>query len=244
MSLDDFYLPREDQLAIATTHAGDDLLQFRGNPGTHDLGLMVEVLKALKENRVGGRVDIPKYIKSMHAGLGDRAGRGEWSEVSLPVSVVLFEGWCVGFRPLDLSPSNDKLQELVVASPPTSPLRMHPVNHLIRLQKNLETLTSTLRPFLDALIHLCPPSLNDLQLWVHRWRGQQEDELRKRVGVENAMSEGQVREFVDRFLPAYLVGMPRLLEEEDERGDREWGTERLMRIVIDVERRVLSVHVV
>lgn len=48
---------------------------------------------------------IPVYDKSAFSGQGDRADASTWEEVNkpgeAPIEVVVFEGWCVGFRPLD-----------------------------------------------------------------------------------------------------------------------------------------------
>ena len=47
---------------------------------------------------------VPRYDKSAHHGRGDRAPIEEWEVVNRPgeptADVVLFEGWCVGFRNL------------------------------------------------------------------------------------------------------------------------------------------------
>jgi len=50
MSLDDFYLTRDEQVALSTSKegAGNELLELRGNPGTHDLPLALSTLKALE----------------------------------------------------------------------------------------------------------------------------------------------------------------------------------------------------
>jgi len=50
MSLDDFYLTRDEQVALSTSEegAGNGLLELRGNPGTHDLPLALSTLKALQ----------------------------------------------------------------------------------------------------------------------------------------------------------------------------------------------------
>lgn len=49
-------------------------------------------------------IRIPFYDKSMHDGKGDRVPESEWRTVNesgkAKVEVVIFEGWCVGFRPL------------------------------------------------------------------------------------------------------------------------------------------------
>jgi D-glycerate 3-kinase len=89
-SLDDLYLPYADRLVL---QAEDPRLVWRGPPGTHDVALGRQILRQLQ---AGGRSAIPRFDKSAEGGKGDRAG----FETVGPVDLVLFEGWCVGARPL------------------------------------------------------------------------------------------------------------------------------------------------
>lgn len=97
LSIDDVYLTRAEQRALAEAHPADPLLAVRGAPGTHDVALGVELLDALLGPE--GEVRVPRYDKSAHGGLGDRRPRAEWSTIALPVEVVLFEGWTLAFSP-------------------------------------------------------------------------------------------------------------------------------------------------
>lgn len=76
-------------------------MQHRGQPSTHDLPLALSVFSALREHNP---TQIPVYDKSAFHGQGDRTDPSCWHEVNRPgerpVEVVVFEGWCVGFRPL------------------------------------------------------------------------------------------------------------------------------------------------
>jgi len=96
-SVDDVYLPRSGQLAVAAAHPGDRVMEHRGAPGTHDVALGVATLEALRR---GEPVAVPRYDKAAFAGRGDRAPVGTWSAVSGDWDVVLFEGWMLGFRPV------------------------------------------------------------------------------------------------------------------------------------------------
>ncbi len=98
LSIDDFYLPRAEQIAIARENPGDRTLEHRGYPGTHDVALGGEVLEAL---RAGAPTTIPRYDKSAHGGRGDRAPREAWTRVEDRVDLVIVEGWLVGFTPLE-----------------------------------------------------------------------------------------------------------------------------------------------
>jgi hypothetical protein len=93
VSIDDFYLTRADQVAVAAAHSGNQLLQVRGTFGTHDTALAVATLEALCAAGHGDTVKVPLYDKSAFQGQGDRAPRDRWPVVAGPVDVVLFEGW-------------------------------------------------------------------------------------------------------------------------------------------------------
>jgi D-glycerate 3-kinase len=99
VSIDDFYLTRAEQLALAAAHPGNPYLEHRGYPGTHDLGLGVATLSALKGIRAGVSVPVPVYDKSAHGGRGDRAPESAWRTVEGPLDVVVVEGWMLGFSP-------------------------------------------------------------------------------------------------------------------------------------------------
>ena len=107
-SIDDFYLPYKDLLKKATQ---DPLWSVRGNPGTHEVALIIEVLDAFLHSQKSER---PIYDKRIYAGRGDRVG---YDEV-LPGDVLLLEGWCIGFQPTTVSSQslqkiNDSLKEYV-----------------------------------------------------------------------------------------------------------------------------------
>lgn len=46
-------------------------------------------------------VSIPRYNKSAYGGKGDRENMTTWPVIRGPVKLILFEGWMLGFRPLD-----------------------------------------------------------------------------------------------------------------------------------------------
>ncbi|XP_052107491.1 D-glycerate 3-kinase, chloroplastic-like, partial [Arachis duranensis] len=101
ISIDDFYLTAEGQGKLRDANLGNSLLEFRGNAGSHDLPLSVETLTALsKFTREGMKIKPPRYDKSAFNGRGDRADPSTWPEVEGHLTVVLFEGWMLGFKPL------------------------------------------------------------------------------------------------------------------------------------------------
>ena len=70
---------------------------------------------ALRENRP---VAIPQYDKSAFSGQGDRVPESQWETVNgdgdEKIQAVIFEGWCVGFRPLDDDSLKKKWEEAVL----------------------------------------------------------------------------------------------------------------------------------
>ena len=56
---------------MAKVYETNELMQLRGNPGTHDVQLGSETLKALK---AWEEVALPRYDKSAHEGQGDQVG--------------------------------------------------------------------------------------------------------------------------------------------------------------------------
>lgn len=96
LSLDDLYLPHAALAALAAAHPTNALVHGRGQPGTHDLALGESVLSALRH---GAPVALPVFDKSLFSGQGDRSAL----VVPVPerVDVVIFEGWMLGFGPLD-----------------------------------------------------------------------------------------------------------------------------------------------
>ncbi len=101
VSVDDFYLTRGDQLALAAAHPGNPYLEHRGYPGTHDVALGERTLRGLKGLGAGETIRVPVYDKSAHGGRGDRAPEAAWREVTGPLDVVVLEGWMLGFAPVD-----------------------------------------------------------------------------------------------------------------------------------------------
>ena len=97
VSIDDFYLTHEEQLALAARHPGNPYLEYRGYPGTHDVALGARTLDALVS---AGPTVVPVYDKSAHGGRGDRASPDRWRRVTGPFDLVIVEGWMLGFSPV------------------------------------------------------------------------------------------------------------------------------------------------
>ncbi|KAL9993071.1 putative glycerate 3-kinase [Helianthus debilis subsp. tardiflorus] len=209
ISIDDFYLTYDDQAKLRENNPGNALLEFRGNAGSHDLSLSVETLQALgKLTKEGMKMKLPRYDKSAYNGRGDRADPSVWPEVEGPLTVVLFEGWMLGFKPV---PS-----ELVKTVDP----------QLEIVNKNLEAYYDAWDQFVKSwiIIKIEDPSC------VYQWRLQAEIQMRE--AGNPGMTDEEVLDFVSRYLPAYKAYLPTLYTE----GPKGSVSERTLVVEIDEGR--------
>lgn len=190
LSIDDFYLTAEGQAKLRDENPGNTLLEFRGNAGTHDLQFSVETLMSLHSlTKEGLKMKLPRYDKSAYKGRGDRANSSEWPEIEGPLTVILFEGWMLGFKPLPM--------EVVKAIDP----------QLEIVNKNLEAYYDAWDKFIKAWIVI---KINDPS-YVYHWRLQAEIAMRE--AGKPGMSDEEVKDFVSRYLPAYKAYLPTLYSE-------------------------------
>lgn len=217
VSIDDFYRTRAAQRALAEAHPDNPLLQYRGNPGTHDIDLALDTLHRLCGGGGGGDNDadddvnsvaVPRYDKAAFDGLGDRAPREHWPRVRKPVDVVLLEGWCLGFRPLA------DAARLRAVDPNLLPVNEYLRDDFARLYDGGGTLDAFI------VIGLEGEPLERATQIVYEWRVEAERELRRRAHGGGGMSDEQVRIFVDRFMPAYRAYLRELYDGESVVGDR------------------------
>ena len=147
LSIDDLYLTYAQRQALQQQ---DPRLVWRGPPGTHDIELGLNLLSQIKAREP---VSVPQFDKSLHAGQGDRIAP---KHLSAP-TIVLFEGWFVGARPvLDTTFTNAGLPEPIV----TAADRQFARDSNQRLQAYLP-----LWNLLDSLIVLNPCDYRLSQQW-------------------------------------------------------------------------------
>jgi D-glycerate 3-kinase len=186
LSIDDFYLTREGQISIADANPDNRYLQQRGYPGTHDIQLGIETLGKLKTERNTQTLLLPRYDKSRHSGKGDRADKSQWHEVSLPVDIVLVEGWMLGFQKLP----PERIQN----------------RHLSQINSLLVEYQAWHR-FLDDFVYLYPENPG----YVIAWRSEAEARMKAR-GLPG-MTSSEVRNYAEMFLPAYELYGPVLTDQ-------------------------------
>lgn len=204
LSLDDLYLTATDRATLGeTVHP---LLRTRGVPGTHDIALAHRMGDALGRP---GTVQMPRFDKAAD----DRAA--ETSPVEAPVDLILFEGWCVGARPEAPEALAEPVNALERNEDPDDRWRRF-------VNMSLAGTYRTLFDRIDRLILLAAPSFDV----VHRWRTEQEDELRTRSPAGAAlMDAAAIAHFIqhyERLTRHILAEMPGradiVLRLNDDRG--------------------------
>mgnify|MGYP001303539002 FL=1 len=91
ISIDDFYKTRKKRLELSKkVHP---LLMVRGVPGTHDINIMLDFFKRIKEKKFKS-IKLPRFNKATD----DRYNKKLWYSVKRRPDVIIFEGWCVGAK--------------------------------------------------------------------------------------------------------------------------------------------------
>lgn len=179
LSLDDLYLGRAARRRLAAeVHP---LLATRGPPGTHDVGLGLDVLARLRR---GDAVRLPRFDKGRDA----PCPLADWVDTPR-ADVVLFEGWCVGARPQAPAALAAPVNALERDEDGDGTWRRH-VND--RLAGDYQALFAV-----DRLVMLAAPDF----AVVAGWRREQEHRLIAAHAVRPpaAMSDGEVARFVAHF---------------------------------------------
>ena len=178
MSLDDFYLTAADRKAVREKHQGNSLVELRGSAGTHDLDLMMNTVRTLQN---GEPCTVPRYDKSVNNGKGDRAADTEWANFEKSPDIILFEGWMLGFDPIESVNSEE----------------MEIVNSYLTEYK-------ALHECFDGWLVI---GLTSMDL-VYKWR--QHAESKMIANGKPGMTEEEVRDFINRFMPSYEHYLPSL----------------------------------
>lgn len=199
LSLDDLYLTRAERGRLA---AGvHPLLATRGVPGTHDVGLGLGTLEALRGE---GEVALPRFDK----GADDRRPQADWPRVDAPVDVILFEGWCVGARPQPAADLKATVNALERDEDPQGIWRGYVNDQLAGPYR-------ALFDRLDLFVLLQAPSFEV----VLDWRREQEAKLRERIAREGGGGRAMDDDAVARFIAHYERLTRWILAEAPARAD-------------------------
>ena len=200
LSIDDIYLPRAERRELAD--AVHPLLATRGVPGTHDVELGKATIRSLQALGTGDSLKLPRFAKLQD----DRAPEADWPTISGPVDVALFEGWCVGSRPVADTALREPINELERREDAGGEWRRFVNRQLGRDYQALFAL-------LDALVFMAVPDFD----CVRRWRTEQEHKLIAAATseTEQGMSDAQIAEFVQYFERITLQNLVTLPQQAD-----------------------------
>ncbi len=181
LPLDDLYLGKQARQGLARQH--HPLLGTRGVPGTHDVGLGIELLNALTVSGANRNVILPNFDKA----LDEQTEPSELCTIEAPVDVVLFEGWCVGAPPQPEGDLENSVNELEEQEDADGVWRSYANDQLGSDYANLFGR-------LDALIMLRVPAFEN----VLEWRELQEQKLRDKTNMDG-MGPAEMRRFLMHF---------------------------------------------
>ena len=176
LSLDDLYKTKADRMAMARdVHP---LFRTRGVPGTHDLDRAFAALDRL-ERRAPAL--FPRFDKASD----DRAPRDRWASVAGDTDIVIFEGWCVGARPLPQA-IEPPINALEADEDPDGRWRTAVAAALAGDYQRLFAR-------IDLLVLLAAPGFD----CVLDWRIEQEEGLRARGG--GGMTDAEIARFIQHY---------------------------------------------
>ena len=184
LSIDDIYLTLAERQTLAKEI--HPLLVTRGVPGTHDVNLGLQLISAFRELRQGQQIDVPVFDKA----IDDRLPRKKWQQVSGPLDLVLFEGWCVGAQAQTEEELAEPVNSLESDEDPDQSWR-HYVNR--QLQQEYNKLFNEL----DFLVMLKIPGMSS----VMEWRGKQEHKLAQTTshGDQKIMDAKALQRFIMHY---------------------------------------------
>jgi len=151
ISIDDFYKTRKDRKLLSkNTHP---LLMTRGVPGTHDVDLMLNFFKKIKDKNFKSLL-VPTFDKA----IDDRCSKISWHKIKTKPDVVIFEGWCVGARAQSSSQLKKPINSLEKVYDQGAKWRAH-------VNNQLKTKYKTLFKQLDGLLYLKAKNFSLLREW-------------------------------------------------------------------------------
>ncbi|KAF9268634.1 P-loop containing nucleoside triphosphate hydrolase protein [Marasmius fiardii PR-910] len=210
LSIDDLYLPHAQLKSLAKNNSGNPLWKGRGQPGTHDVVLGLQILSSLKKGQMGEQgIELPRFDKSMFDGEGDRLPMdGTGVVVCPPIDLVIVEGWCMGFCPISDREVDQRWDNVWQVE--KGLLGMD--DSIIGTKENVKQINDVLHryvdlwSFFDVFIQLKPSLLSSnvsQYSIVYNWRLEQEHYM-KCLNGGKGMSDAAVKLFVDRYIPGYV----------------------------------------
>ena len=184
VSIDDFYKTRKDRKSLSKNK--HSLLMTRGVPGTHDIDLILNFFKQIKDKNFKS-LQIPTFNKA----IDDRCQKSLWYKIKTKPDVVIFEGWCVGARPQLNSQLKKPINSL-------EKVHDHGAKWRTYVNNQLKTKYNALFKQLDGLLYLKAKNFSLLR----EWRLKQERKLwvqTKNKKNLKIMSSGDVINFMQTY---------------------------------------------
>ena len=185
-SIDDIYKSVKERKELIRKNSQNPFYQIpRGLPGTHQINLLENIFIKSKK---GQKFTIPKFNKSTNKGFGSI--KRNKIKVSEGLDFLIIEGWCLGIPTTNskglIKICNKNKIDLKGMDPE---LKFHKVP--LKFIKGYQKLWK----HINLTIMLKPDSLKS----HHKWRLQQERELKK--NTKSGMTSDQIFTFVNSFLP-------------------------------------------
>ena len=177
-SIDDFYKTKNERLRMSKKK--HPLFITRGVPGTHDIALLNQTIRKLKQKKFR-TVLIPKFDKSKD----DRYRKNKWQKIKIKPDIIIFEGWCVGTT----HQNNNELKRpinLIEKKYDENLKWRKTVNNLIK--KRYKNIFNKI----DKLVFLKVPNFN----YIIKWRWLQEQKMKLTTKSKKTMSKTEVKEFI------------------------------------------------
>lgn len=184
VSIDDLYLGHEERQTLSrNVHP---LLATRGVPGTHDHQLGIDLFSRLQKLGKGETLSIPRFDKVSD----DRLPEASWHQVTGPVDLVLFEGWCVGCA----ATSSDELDA------PMNTLEANEDSDKRWRTEVNNALSNDYKVWFGMMDHLIMLKVPNMEA-VFNWRKQQEEENRKNALGEHdrSMDDAALARFIQHY---------------------------------------------
>lgn len=222
LSLDDFYLPKQDRHLLAkSVHP---LCATRGAPGTHDIPLLTQTIETLKAASSRSKVCWPVFDKrtddrapeqseqseqseqTEQSGRSDRSGQPDLSANSFAGApdAILIEGWMMGALPDPSAASANPINDLEAEEDLQGVWRAWQ-------ERSLEDSYLPLWQDIDAFLHVLAPGFGT----VLDWRCEQEETT---LGLAKGSLPPDRRAWVSRFIQHYERITRRMLAGEHVEG--------------------------
>ena len=184
ISIDDFYKTRKERISLSKKI--HPFLMTRGVPGTHDINLMLNFFKKVKNNKFR-TLKLPKFNKA----IDDRCKKKLWYLIKKRPDVIIFEGWCVGAR----AEKNNTLKKAINSLEKIDDLKLVWRKFV---NQQLKSKYKKLYNHLNTLLYLKVKNFSLLQ----RWRLKQEKKLwlkNKKLSNNKIMSKKEVIRFMQTY---------------------------------------------